>query len=136
MSDGISEAALRDMEEDDMTDAAREQQSTIDSFERTMKEARMLFNEKYLSRGGSNITIQGLPGVIDRIRFDKLARFNKAQVMLTLLRNKHGGAKLDAAMIASTLAKEGIRIEDAIDDLIDTANYAIIAVMLIRGEWS
>jgi len=92
-----------------------------------------IFKNKYLSRGGDNITAQGIPGVLDRVRYDKIPRLKRISDILTVIRIKKGS--IDASDVLAAMSESDISSLDSQDDLYDIANYAIIMVMLFEGTW-
>jgi hypothetical protein len=97
---------------------------------------KIMFTKRQM-RGAGNIQEQGLEGILNRLGKDKLARVNR-EVEAIALRAKaaaHGFPQEvidqfcpDPRLLAP--AGEGMQ-----DDLMDIANYAIIAVMVERGWW-
>lgn len=92
---------------------------------------------KRVERGPNNIVKQGLTGVIDRMQGDKLERVRRWAHQQQLRHDLH--EIMPQHIIDQYLpphdADEGIDGDRIIDDLLDVANYAIIAVMLLEGTW-
>jgi hypothetical protein len=97
-----------------------------------IEEAFEVMIHKRRLRGTTNIEEQGLRGVVERIRADKLSRIARTVDDLDLV------ARLKARGIdpASVGVHEPTLDASFEDDLIDVANYAIICVLLRRGWWS
>ena len=103
-----------------------------DEFEKIIGQMRQIMMTKRAQRGTSNISNQGLGGVVARMAEDKLSRIKKsaegqraAQVVMAQL--GHLPAELKEL---AEIDKSGME-----DDLLDVANYAIIALCLLRGKW-
>lgn len=109
-----------------------EEVDVVEEFEAHINIAKEIFREKYRSRGGSNITAQGFPGVFNRINYDKLVRLKQISDNLTVIRISRDIKQAD---IKEIMQRHSISEEDAIDDLYDIANYAIILIMLIQDTW-
>lgn len=84
-----------------------------------------LLVERQAKYGATNIEQQGLYGVLVRIRDDKISRIQRALNG----RIEHGRVVLDDIDVGG---EEGDTLEDAYKDL---ANYAVISLMLLRGQW-
>lgn len=83
-------------------------------------------------RGTENISAQGFPGVVNRLALDKLARVKKEadrRALISLLEDR-GWDWPPAGKLEDPYHGDSLE-----DDLLDIANYAIIATMLLRGWW-
>jgi hypothetical protein len=98
-------------------------------FRERQLDALIIFEKKFKSRGPDNITEQGIGGVILRMQHDKMARLKKVARAALL---KQGDPEFDSE---AYLAENGVHLVDVIDDLIDISNYALIALMLLTGQW-
>ena len=88
-----------------------------------------IFLKKQEMRGKLNISQQGLLGVVNRIVQDKGQRIlNEVQLReaIRIVKEK---------LPASSIPPVPEYAESFEDDLLDTANYCIIALLLYRGEW-
>lgn len=94
-----------------------------DVFEKIYKEAFTLLVDKQRRYGDSNIEQLGLHGVISRIAHDKTARAKKFL-----------NGKIESGVVVLDELPDG-QGESMEDTLLDIANYALIAVSLLRGEW-
>ena len=74
--------------------------------------------------------------MLDRIRYDKLSRLEKVSRLAHMHRLQHTASELDAEDMLNFMKDANINKEDAIDDLYDMANYSIILITLLEGEWS
>jgi|PlaIllAssembly_1097288.scaffolds.fasta_scaffold474525_2 hypothetical protein len=117
----------------ELDDEAPGADTVINIFNNHQGHAFSIFRNKYLSRGGDNITAQGFPGVLDRVRYDKIPRLKRMSDILTIARISKG--RIDASDILEAMKKSDVSKLDAKDDLYDIANYAIIMIMLLEGEW-
>lgn len=120
-------------------DLAQQESEFVEEWDRLAKIAKDILLQKRAMRGTSNITRQGFMGVVTRMAEDKLARIQKAaeDVFLREKLKVRGVTNSDIdRLIPDPLGQnsgEGrISLED---DLIDTANYCFIAVLLLRGKW-
>jgi hypothetical protein len=111
------------------------EQYVTNTFKDHLLQAWDIFVAKYLSRGGENISRQGFPGVLDRIRYDKMVRLERISRLAHMQRLQHDTGSIDAEDMLSFMKEAGVRKDDAIDDLYDIANYSIILIMLLEGEW-
>jgi len=105
------------------------QEQILADFRERQMDALAIFEEKFRSRGPDNITEQGVGGVILRMQHDKMSRLKKVARAALL---KQGDPDFDSE---AYLADNGVHLVDVIDDLNDISNYALIAVMLLSGEW-
>lgn len=104
---------------------------------RIFAKAYQIMVEKRLARGPNNITEQGLSGVINRLRRDKLERVQNYADNLALL------ATLEKRNVDQSVIDQIVPVEhhsrsewtSVMDDLLDTVNYAAIGVMLLRNTW-
>lgn len=92
-------------------------------FKKIFSEAFMLLVERQRKYGPANIEQQGIPGIITRIKDDKLSRVKRALNG----RIVNGEIYLDPIVDADDETFE--------DALLDIANYALIALALKRGVW-
>lgn len=91
--------------------------------------------EKRALRGTENITRQGAYGVATRMAEDKLARIQRAVNRIKLAELLQEVCRMTpeaAAALVPGMPKGGDSLRD---DLIDTANYAIICLLLLEGRW-
>lgn len=92
--------------------------------------AQDIMLSKRAQRGTDNITEQGLSGVLARLASDKAARLRATY---------HKTVLWEAALEnPSAFPAEGLIIDanGLVDDLLDTINYAVIALTLLYGVWS
>lgn len=102
---------------------------TTGTFESTF---RRIFNEAFnvlVARqrkyGKANIEEQGPFGVLQRIEKDKLNRIKRA----------FHGCVVNGEIVLDHIDLEGEEGDTLQDALIDVANYALIILALVRGEW-
>ena len=88
-----------------------EERKMYNEFRRLQEQAEQIFRRKHHDYGPCNIALTGLPGVIVRMS-DKVSRLRNL-----VLKNKEPN-------------NESIE-----DNLIDVANYAIIALLVMAGKW-
>jgi hypothetical protein len=93
------------------------------AFEEIYKEAFKLLVDKQRRYGDSNIEQLGLHGVISRIAHDKTARAKKFL-----------NGRIENGVVILDKLPDG-QDESMEDTLLDIANYSLIAVALLRGEW-
>jgi len=85
--------------------------------------------DKRARRGTENISEQGIPGVITRMSSDKAARLRR------LGRDIGLWGMLTDPGIQRVTQPSPADVEDLVDDLLDTINYATIALALLYGVW-
>lgn len=107
-----------------------------DAIGRIQEEMLDIMLSKRALRGTENITRQGIYGVATRMAEDKLARIQKAvdKLYAVHLLEKIGMGDL-AGEVAERVAGQEMGEDSLDDDLKDTANYAIICLLLRRGWW-
>lgn len=92
--------------------------------------------QKRIERGTANIEKQGLTGIIQRMQGDKLERVRiwaRRQQMREELREYMPQDLIDQYVpLQIGPMGPGDTIED---DLLDVANYALIAVLLMHNQW-
>lgn len=98
-------------------------------FDSIVAEMRKIITAKHDLRGSKNISEQGLMGVVNRIVLDKGSRVRnevELQEAVRIVRKK----------IPDLSLPEGPGNQDTLeDDLLDMANYCIIALLLLRNQW-
>ena len=94
-----------------------------EAFGEIYEEAFNLLVDKQRRYGDSNIEQLGLHGVISRIAHDKTARAKKFL-----------NGKIENGVVVLDKLPDG-QDESMEDTLLDIANYALIAVALLRNEW-
>ena len=94
-----------------------------DVFSEIYKEAFTLLVDKQRRYGDANIEQLGLHGVVSRIAHDKAARAKKFL-----------NGKIESGIVILDEIPDG-QDESMEDTLLDIANYALIAVALLRNEW-
>lgn len=97
------------------------------AYTKHVEEAFAIAIQRRRAYGRANIIEQGIAGVLGRMAHDKMARIKRYAVesVVAGYHNEHG---LDA--IERTVSDAQLR-----DDLHDAVNYALIALMLLDGEW-
>jgi hypothetical protein len=104
-----------------------------EALEEVWREARIIMLDKRQARGPANILKQGIRGVLTRVKEDKFARIEH-EVELEYLREALGRYSVPPEVIGQYLPP--IQTEDSLEgDLIDSVNYLIIAILLLRGWW-
>jgi len=106
-------------------------ESNFDSIVHDMK--KIMLHKRAL-RGTENISRQGLPGVITRVAEDKLSRIQR-QVADMDLRNKMAQRGIPQETIDEHVPLTVDHTDTLEDDLLDGANYFIIAILLLRQLW-
>lgn len=106
-------------------------------YDRLASAARTIMIQKRQMRGPSNVTEQGLYGVVNRLVLDKGTRILRAaEVAAVIDAAEKLGYHLDdgegSPVVDPRLETEG---ETLVDDLLDTVNYALIALLLVNGSW-
>jgi len=104
-----------------------------DSFDEITNRMKEIMLEKRALRGTGNIQRQGLMGVVTRIAEDKMSRIQREAEDIYLYKKL-----MEREVPVATVNKYITNVESVEsleDDLLDVANYAIIAIMLIRGTW-
>lgn len=94
-----------------------------DVFEKIYGEAFTLLVEKQKRYGNSNIEQLGLHGVVSRIAHDKASRAKKFL-----------NGRIENGVVSLDPLPDG-QDESMEDTLLDIANYALIAVSLLRDKW-
>lgn len=89
------------------------------AFEEAQKRALAIFLERHRKYGRNNIAMFGLVGIIVRLG-DKFSRLRELAKNLSL-----SNQSVDEAFDDETLA----------DTLIDIANYALIGLVVLDGNW-
>lgn len=105
-----------------------------EELDRTFAQMRKVMLEKRSLRGTTNITNQGMMGVVQRMGEDKLSRIKRG-VETRWLREKLRERNISVNIIDEILPLESVCVESLEDDLIDVANYAIIGISLLHGTW-
>lgn len=99
------------------------------------QQMREILLAKRRQRGTANIQEQGLHGVLNRLTHDKaqrVLRFTRRQQARDLAREFMSPGDLERHFPAPDAAE----LASVQDDLLDIANYAMIAVALVRGWWT
>lgn len=110
---------------DPATDETDHPYTFEDTFVGIFSETFDLLVERQKKYGPKNIAQQGLFGILTRIKDDKISRIMRALNG----RVENGQIILDAIDLSG---EEGDTLEDALKDV---ANYALIALALLRGAW-
>lgn len=95
-------------------------------FQTLYDEARSVLVQRQAQYGPANIENLGIPGVFSRLNDDKMSRVKKAL----------NGEVVKGRVVLSPESIEELRHPSVRDALIDSANYALILISLIDGEWS
>lgn len=103
-------------------------------FDEMCQHMRAIVLQKRSAYGTQNITSQGLQGVVARIAYDKLSRIQN-EIKIRSLRAELEKAGMPGEIIDKYLPVSQFDSEKLEDNLIDVANYAIIALALLRGKW-
>jgi hypothetical protein len=99
------------------------------SFGKILLDMWGIFLKKQEMRGKSNISQQGLLGVVNRIVQDK------GQRILNEVQLREAVKIVKEKLPQSSIPELPEYSESLEDDLLDTANYCIIALLLLRGQW-
>lgn len=102
------------------------------------KDMREIMISKQTLRGAGNISAQGLYGIFTRVKDDKLERIMKSvkrdvqreQCLADGLPQDIVDKYYPARDVAEAHAEDSLE-----DDILDCANYCIIAMMVMRGIW-
>lgn len=89
-------------------------------------EAEKILISRQSQYGASNIESLGIPGVFSRLNDDKMSRIRKAL----------NGNVVKGRVVLSDESLAELRHPSVRDALIDAANYCLILISLIEGEWS
>lgn len=104
--------------------------STTKDFEQYFQglydEARDILVQRQAQYGPANIESLGIPGVFSRLSDDKMSRVKKAL----------NGEVLKGRIVLSPASLKELQHPSVRDALMDAANYCLILVSLIEGEWS
>ena len=95
-------------------------------FESLYEEAEKILISRQAQYGASNIESLGIPGVFSRLNDDKMSRIRKAL----------NGTVVKGRVVLSDESLAELRHFSVRDALIDAANYCLIMISLIDGEWS
>jgi hypothetical protein len=89
-------------------------------------EAKSILVERQRQYGPANIESLGVPGVFSRMSDDKMSRVKKAL----------NGSVIKGRVVLSDASLAELQHPSVRDALIDSANYALILLSLIDGQWS
>ena len=89
-------------------------------------EAKSILVERQRQYGPANIESLGVPGVFSRMSDDKMSRVKKAL----------NGSVVKGRVVLSDASLAELQHPSVRDALIDSANYALILLSLINGQWS
>jgi hypothetical protein len=89
-------------------------------------EAKGILVERQRQYGPANIESLGVPGVFSRMSDDKMSRVKKAL----------NGSVVKGRVVLSDASLAELQHPSVRDALIDSANYALILLSLIDGQWS
>jgi hypothetical protein len=89
-------------------------------------EAKRILVERQRQYGPANIESLGVPGVFSRMSDDKMSRVKKAL----------NGSVVKGRVVLSDASLAELQHPSVRDALIDSANYALILLSLIDGQWS
>ena len=89
-------------------------------------EAKSILVERQRQYGPANIESLGVPGVFSRMSDDKMSRVKKAL----------NGSVVKGRVVLSDASLAELQHPSVRDALIDSANYALILLSLIDGQWS
>lgn len=106
----------------------------IDSVRETHKRMADILVQKRDMRGTKNIQEQGISGVLARMGKDKLARLEK-EVELRKVRDACAEAGMPVDVYEKYFPLNETDGDSFVDDLLDVANYALIAIALYEGWW-
>lgn len=101
-------------------------------------EANQILHRKRAMRGTSNISEQGVHGVLLRMQKDKLSRLLRSSEDALIMQGLEDRG-VDTSQLKKRDGTPAFVSDDASDsfddDLLDVMNYAIIALCLRRGWW-
>ena len=89
-------------------------------------EAKDILVQRQRQYGPANIESLGVPGVFSRMSDDKMSRVKKAL----------NGSVIKGRVVLSDASLAELQHPSVRDALIDSANYALILLSLIAGQWS
>jgi hypothetical protein len=89
-------------------------------------EAKGILVERQRQYGPANIESLGVPGVFSRMSDDKMSRVKKAL----------NGSVIKGRVVLSDASLAELQHPSVRDALIDSANYALILLSLIDGQWT
>lgn len=89
-------------------------------------EAKSILVQRQRQYGPANIESLGVPGVFSRMSDDKMSRVKKAL----------NGSVVKGRVVLSDASLAELQHPSVRDALIDSANYALILLSLIDGQWS
>jgi|APGre2960657404_1045060.scaffolds.fasta_scaffold81018_2 hypothetical protein len=89
-------------------------------------EAKDILVQRQRQYGPANIESLGVPGVFSRMSDDKMSRVKKAL----------NGSVIKGRVVLSDASLAELQHPSVRDALIDSANYALILLSLIDGQWS
>ncbi len=95
-------------------------------FQGLYDEARDILVQRQAQYGPANIESLGIPGVFSRMSDDKMSRIKKAL----------SGEFVKGRVVLSQDSLKELQHPSVRDALMDAANYCLILVSLIEGEWS
>ncbi len=95
-------------------------------FQGLYDEARDILVQRQRQYGPANIESLGIPGVFSRMSDDKMSRIKKAL----------SGEFIKGRVVLSQDSLKELQHPSVRDALMDAANYCLILVSLIEGEWS
>jgi hypothetical protein len=95
-------------------------------FSKLYDEAKDILVQRQRQYGPSNIESLGVPGVFSRLSDDKMSRIKKAL----------NGEVIKGRIVLSDASLAELQHPSVRDTLIDSANYALILLSLIDGQWS
>jgi hypothetical protein len=95
-------------------------------FQGLYDEARDILVQRQAQYGPANIESLGIPGVFSRMSDDKMSRVKKAL----------SGEFVKGRVVLSQDSLKELQHPSVRDALMDAANYCLILVSLIEGEWS
>ena len=111
-----------------------------DAMDTVYASMREIMISKQKLRGPGNITSQGLYGIFTRVKDDKLERIMKSVKRDVqreqCLKDGMPVEVVDQYYPAREVVEANLEKGDSLeDDIIDCANYCIIALMVMRGIW-
>jgi hypothetical protein len=89
-------------------------------------EAKGILVQRQRQYGPANIESLGVPGVFSRMSDDKMSRVKKAL----------NGSVIKGRVVLSDASLAELQHPSVRDALIDSANYALILLSLIDGQWT
>ena len=89
-------------------------------------EAKGILVQRQRQYGPANIESLGVPGVFSRMSDDKMSRVKKAL----------NGSVVKGRVVLSDASLAELQHPSVRDALIDSANYALILLSLIDGQWT